>query len=262
MLFEGGVIVTKNKGTLTDYSKYSSGIFPLLVFTVIYSFALFMYFYMILNNVAICVIVAAVIYPYALFSFRKYMIVTTKKKLENQFGEALRFISSSLAAGSTIENSFYEFASKSNVYSKYDLSLITKEFLIISNSMDLHMSASEAFSGFADRSGSNDIKIFSLALSQMCSSGGDVIGLVRNTASSLRIKRETEDEISLILAAPKYNHKIITVMPVLIIFLMNFISPDYMATVYEGTGRIVAILSAVMIIVAYIIGNSLSDVRM
>ncbi|MBQ8164689.1 MAG: type II secretion system F family protein [Clostridia bacterium] len=252
----------KGGNFVKTYEKYSSGIFPIILFTVTYFSVVFLYFYLILNSIMLCAVITSVIYPYAFFAFRKYMTVQKIKKLEIQFGEALRFISSSVAAGVTVENSFYEFASKANTYNKSDLSLIAKEFRIITNSMDLHENAADAFRDFAERSGSSDIKIFSLALSQIYSSGGDIVGLLRNTVSSLRIKRETEDEISLILAGPKYNHRIITVMPVLIIFLMKFISPDYMSAVYEGPGRIVGVISAILIVVAYIIGSRLSDIQM
>lgn len=247
---------------LKNYAKYSSGIIPVVLFTLLYFIVLFTYFYLILHKVFVCLVIVAMIYPYAICVFRKSMIERTIKKLELQFGEALRFISSSLSAGSTIENSFFEFASASDRYSKADLSLITKEFTVITNSMNLHESAAEAFRSFADRSGSRDIKIFSLALCQICSTGGDIVGLVRNTVASLRIKRETDDEIDLILATPKYNHGIITIMPIMIVILMNFISPDYMVKVYSGPGQFVAVLSASVIVIAYIIGSRISNVKM
>lgn len=232
-----------------------------IVFTIVYALAIVSYFYLILNDLVICVIVAIFFFPYAIISFSRYMTKQRIRKLEIQFGEALRFISSSLSAGNTVENSFYEFVSESDTYTKSDLSLIVGEFRIITNRMAMHESLSSAFSSFAERSGSSDIKVFSLALSQICISGGDVVGLVRKTTASLRIKRETEDEIDLILAGPKYNHRIITVMPILIIFLMNFISPDYMSALYHGPGRIIAVIAAILITVAYIIGNKLADIQ-
>lgn len=242
-------------------SKKFTGISMMIAFSVAYTVFIVTYFYLILRDFTICLIIAGVVYPYAIVSFKKYIVSQRIKKIEIQFGEALRFISASLSAGATIENSFYDFVTKTENYSKKDLSLIVKEFRKITNSMDMHESFSVAFDKFAAESGSSEIKIFSLALKQVCVSGGDIVSLVRNTAASLRIKRETEDEIDLVLAGPKYNHRVITVMPVFIIFLMRFISPEYVETMYNGAGKIVAVISAVLIVIAYIIGSRLSDIR-
>lgn len=244
-------------GSIEKISKVSS----MIVFSIIYFFLISSYFYLILQDFTACMIIAVIVYPYAFFSFKRYIVEQRIKKTEIQFGEALRFISASLSAGVTIENSFYEFVMKTENYNKKDLSIIVKEFRKITNSMDMHESISVAFDKFAERSGSSEIKVFAIALKQVCISGGDIVSLVRNTSASLRIKRETEDEIELVLAGPKYNHRVITVMPVFIIFLMRFISPEYVETMYVGYGKVVAVVAAILIVIAYFIGGKLSDIR-
>jgi len=234
----------------------------MILFSIVYTIAVVTYFYFILSDLTLCFIIAGILFPYALVTYRRYAALQKVKKIENQFAEALRFISSSLSAGMTIENSFYEFVSKSDTYSRRDLSIISEEFRKITGQMDLHIGLTDAFADFAKRSGSSDIKVFSVALSGICRTGGDLVGLVRNTASSLRIKREAEDEIDLIISGPKYNHRIITAMPLLIIFMMRFISPDYMSALHSGIGKVVAVVSAVVIILSFIIGNKLSDIQL
>jgi len=234
----------------------------MILFTAVYTVGVTFYFYVILHDFAVCLLLAGGLYPYAFSSFVRYAESQNVKKIEIQFGEALRFMASSLSAGATVANSIYEFVSKADTYGRRDLSLINDGFREMTGKMDLHMSVYDAFEQFAKKSGSSDIKTFSLALSQICISGGDEVSLVRNTASALRIKRETEDEIDIILAGPKYNHRLITVMPVLIIFLMGFISPDYMETLHYGIGKTVAVIAAVFIVIAYIIGSRLSDIRL
>ena len=233
-----------------------------LVFIVMYAVSVVIYFYLILKDFGICIVLAGILFPYAIVLYRRYETERKIKKIENQFSDALRFISSSLSAGSTIENSFYEFVENSGTYDRSDLSLITEEFSRITGRMGLHMGLPESFEIFAKQSGSGDIRVFSVALSGVCRSGGDIIGLVRNTAAALRIKRETEDEISLILSGPKYNHRIITVMPLLIVFLMGFISPDYMSSLHSGIGKVVAVVAVMLIIVSFFIGNKLADIKL
>ena len=248
----------EQKGDVCDCVNISA----ILVFSVIYTVVVFAYFYLILNDWSICIIIAGVFFPYALVLYRRYVADKKIKKLESQFSDALRFISSSLAAGMSIENCFYEFVEKSCTYGKSDLSVITEEFHKITGRMDLHMGLSDSFEIFAKQSGSSDIKVFSVALSGVCRNGGDIIGLVRNTAASLRIKRETEEEISLILSDPKYNHRIITVMPILIVFLMKFISPDYMSQLHYGVGKLIDLIAAIFIVVSFLIGNKIADIEM
>ncbi|MBQ8827765.1 MAG: type II secretion system F family protein, partial [Clostridia bacterium] len=171
------------------------------------------------------------------------------------------FISSSMSAGGTVEGSFYEYA-KGGIYgTDIDCSLIKKEFEIIVRRMDLGESVTSAFSKFAERSASSDIKIFSLALCEMSSAGGNVSELIKNASSALRLKKEMADEIRVILASPEYNHYVITVMPCIIVYLMKLISPEYIASIYTGEGRIVAVVSSVMIAVAWFLGKSISNIK-
>ena len=76
----------------------------------------------------------------------------------------------------------------------------------------LNISPEEAVEAF-QRGPAGDIQNFSNALYESLQAGGNLVQLVRNSASALRVKYDSEDEIRSLLNLPRFNHRIMMVMP-------------------------------------------------
>ena len=181
-----------------------------------------------------------------------------KVKLEKQFCRALETMRSSMAAGETFENTI-----KGVAYGDFteDMSIIKEKFAGVDRMVCLNCDITEAFSVFASKSGSREISCFSVALESVLTAGGDVIELLGSSADMIRKKYEAKEEIKNCIAEPKLSHRIMTLMPVVLIFIMRMMAPDYVEKLYSGAGRIVMISMLAVLIAAWLIGEKIGDIK-
>ena len=128
----------------------------------------------------------------------------------------MQLVTASLAGGTSFENVFREVADNVSLEKE---SVMQNEFYAMDRRIRLHYDSREVFMDFAGRSGSNDIKNIALALIVTSGSGGNIVSLLRNGVSALRLKQDTEREIKRIISLPKMNHRIMTVIPFAFVFL-------------------------------------------
>lgn len=217
--------------------------------------------YVFCEDVRVSALFAAIGVPVTLYEFivwRRARIIT---KLEEQFAEVMQSVLTGLSAGQTAEQAFAELA-ESSMGKRPDLRLILREIRIINRRVQMHYSFYEAFDRFAKRSESEDIRNFSDVLKIAGARGGNLVYIVRNALADLRIKLETDREIRHTLALPRYNHRILTVMPFFLVFLLKTISYEYVRVLYTTRpGQIISACAAAAILISWILGDRLCSVK-
>lgn len=239
----------KNKYRINSFKIWSV---TLLLFGIVFIFA-----YIFFVDVTISLIISAVSLIPLRLKVRRELEKRYEKVIRKEFVSCLVSISGSLSSGIRLEQCINEIAmSNSTEYSH-----LRPEFERMSKLIQLNLPAEKAFAELAERVPVSDIILFSQALDYAIPSGVNLIELVRSFSSAMRIRNDVEAEISRTLNLPKYNNRIITVMPFLMIGLMRLTAADYLSGLDGNIGNVVKAASAAMIIGAVILGELLGNIR-
>ncbi len=243
------------------YKDYTDNVFVLAAVALAF-FCIFVsagYFFS--RKVAISIVFGMFGVSVALKEFilwrRKWII----KTIERQFMEIMQIVLSSVSAGVSIESAFSELCN-GPLQSRRDLTLIKKEIQTIVYGMNINYSFYELLDDFAERTGIGDIVNLSKALTIAGTKGGNVTCIIRNALANMRIKSEADREIEQTLSLPKYNHRIMIIMPFALILLLRSISKEYLDILYESNiGGAVVSGCAVILLFAWVLGNRICDVK-
>ncbi|MEK3887601.1 type II secretion system F family protein [Bacillus sp. FSL K6-3431] len=220
------------EGHLIDYSNYYLSMREYLFYMSISMIVIFLIGYLFYESIIFALILATIGFIYPRIQ-RKNLLEKRKEKLSVQFKEAIASLSSSLAAGRSIENSFKEIV--------YDLKLlypdpntyIIREFEIINRRVENGETIERAIQDFAIRSDLEDIINFSDIFITCKRTGGNLVEVIRRTADVISEKIDIQQEVQVMIAQKKFESRILTVMPIGMIALLKYSSGDYLAPLYN-----------------------------
>ena len=220
-----------------------------------------------LEGTAVCAVTAYVFYRSFLafvlmlpagmlrpFFKRRELCRRRKEELRLQFKEAIQIVASALAAGYSVENAFYETQKELKIQYPEE-ARISRELLLITRKLRMHIPVEQVLEEFAERVPSEDVKSFVTVFVTAKKSGGDMIGIIRNTTSQIGDKIEVKREIDTLLAAKKYEFQIMSMVPYGIIAYMSLSFSDFMEELYGNvTGIGVMTLCLGIYVGAYYLG--------
>ncbi|MCR8641577.1 type II secretion system F family protein [Paenibacillus sp. N1-5-1-14] len=166
--------------------------------------------------------------------WRKTQITRRKDKLLLQFKQALYCLSSSLNSGKSIENAFSDALSDLRMLYMDSSTLIIVEFENIVNRMENGEPMERAIADFADRANIDDITNFSDVLITCKRTGGNLMEVMRRTASILGDKLEIQIDIAVMISQKKFESRVLMGAPVAIVGVLSLTSPDYMEPLFQG----------------------------
>ncbi|HHT92733.1 MAG TPA: type II secretion system F family protein [Clostridia bacterium] len=249
-----------NKTRLVDYKKYVFSFKDWCVFAFVLTAISVMFGLVLFESLKIGIVFSIISSPFVFARLKKYFMRKRLEELERQFCDALQLMSASLSAGLSFTSCISEIAS-GDLSVDGNLRLVQKEFANMQRLIALNISPEEAVEAFAKRTGSRDIQNFSNALYESLQAGGNLVQLVRNSASALRVKYDSEDEIRSLLNLPRFNHRIMMVMPFVLILMVKAIAPGYVEPLYTEGARWILFLVAFLIILSWYIGERISDIK-
>lgn len=170
---------------------------------------------------------------------REFIRRKKKKLLRRQFQDFLRCIASSLDVGRGFSESLRE-AEKPllEIYDeKQPIILALREMRAeIEHAGATDLEALQRFARMSDLEEAADLEQVFRAVR---TSGGDFSGAVRKCASVLQEKISIEEDIELMITQKRYEGKIITLMPVVIIMFLSLASPEYISILYGNAAGII-----------------------
>lgn len=179
--------------------------------------------------------------------FSNYLLERRRGALSLNFKQALYSISSSLAAGRSVENAFLDAIEDLRLlYPGSDNDLI-RELTIICTKIQYGEPIEEALQDFSKRAGNDDITNFADVFTTCKRSGGDLVEIVRRTSSIITEKLEISQEIGVMIAQKKFEAKAMICAPVAFLMFMNFSSPDYMLPMHSGLGIVISAIALIML---------------
>ncbi|MBE5964428.1 MAG: hypothetical protein E7252_05755 [Lachnospira sp.] len=203
----------------------------------------------------------ALIFSPLMIPFLKYCEKERQRKeeelLAEQFKEGMLAVAASLNVGYSIENAFKEATVELKLLYG-DHSAIVKAFRNIINKVNMNINVETALMDFALQSNNEDILIFAEIFKYAKRSGGDMIAIIKNSANIITEKIETQKEIAVLVAAKKYEHNIMSIVPMGIIVYMRFSNPTMFNGMYDNiSGIIVMTVCLIIYIIGYLLGKKI-----
>ena len=125
----------------------------------------------------------------------------------------------------------------------------------------LNWPVERVFEELAARCDHPDVRLFSTVLNAGIPAGVNLVELVRQIASTLRMKQDTEAEITRILNLPKYNNQIIMAMPVVSVVAIRYMAPSYASGFNSGVGFVFLLAACGLLGLALVLGELLGHIR-
>lgn len=174
--------------------------------------------------------------PFVLLSFRdrsRAACQKRKRRLEIEFREVILSVSSNLQAGYSVENAFQEaYQDITLLYGKE--SVMAKELRLVFRKLGNNEQLESALSNLADRSGVQDIRDFADIFQIAKRGGGDMRGIITNTADIISGKQETRREIETVVSEKRLEQQIMRFIPFLIIFYISLTTKGYFEGLYHN----------------------------
>lgn len=173
-----------------------------------------------------------------------------KRKLRDEFKDAIILLSGNLNAGYSLENALVQVYSNFGVLHSED-SYMDKELRIIANGLKCNKNVEELFTDFGMRCGISEISDFANLIASAKLYGGNLIQLIRQAAGNLNDISMVELEIGTMISAKRLEGKIMLFTPFIILLYMRFTNYLYMIPLYETvSGNIVMSISLALIFIS------------
>lgn len=169
-----------------------------------------------------------------------------KREITGQFRQFLYAFSTSLAAGRSVENALVSAEGDLKLFDPSGKSILLQELSAANGQIGNGYPVDQAIARLAERLPVQDIRQFAESFALCKQTGGDLVDLVRKSAALIGEKIEMEQEMETITAQKRFEAKAMAAIPFALIAFLAFGSPDYMAPLYEGFGRLV--MTAVLLV--------------
>ena len=185
--------------------------------------------------------------------------ITRKKEQEFmlQFRDSIQAAASALKAGYSVENAIRE-AGRDIAPMYGEDTRIRIEYARMTHQLDMNMTAEDVLSGFAERTGQEDVENFVNVFAAAKKSGGDSIAMIRKAVRNISEKIDTEKEIQTMLASRKLEFDIMCAVPFVIIFYMKLTFGEFLDVLYGNmAGAAVMTMCLILYMGAYLFGRKL-----
>jgi tight adherence protein B len=194
--------------------------------------------------------------------YKKLLAEKRRKQLALEFKDMLLSLSASFQTGRQMTEAILE--------ARGNLLLICPKDAPIN--LELEQMARRLTSGgeserevlfdFANRSRNEDVRNFADVYYTCLTTGGDIVKVVNRTAEVLVEKITIRREIETLTAQKKYEAKILTAMPLLIIVFLRLNSPTYLTPLYTTAAGVLVMAGALLALGAsFVWSNRIMDIE-
>lgn len=184
---------------------------------------------------------------------RKALLEKRKAVLSRQFKQALYSLSSSLAAGRSVENGFREVVADLLLLYPDGRSDLIREFTIIRFRLENGEQIEQAVQDLSRRANIEDIANFADVFMSCKRTGGDLVEVVRRTSAIIGEKLDIQQEIAVMVAQKRFESKAVMLSPIAFIAFLNMTAPDFMTPMYSGMGMIISTFALLLLAGCYML---------
>lgn len=179
--------------------------------------------------------VALILWPLVLAGYlrekKKVLLEKRRKDLKNQFKDAVQAMAAALAAGYSVENAVREAGKDLRMMYGETVDMV-QELSAMQRKLDANQTLESAVRDFAERSGLAEAENFAEIFAIAKRSGGDLIGIMKDTARTIAQTVDTERQIAGVLASRRYEQRIMSLIPFVIVVYLRIGCPGFMNPVY------------------------------
>lgn len=194
--------------------------------------------------------------------YAEYRAEKRMELLLAQFRDCLNSLASSFASGRQMQSALIE--AHNNLLLIYDekTPMIIELKYMLRGMIENRENVEELLSDFAARTGQEDIINFVDVYKACRMTGGDMERVIANSTEVMMDKMQIEKEIRTLTAQKKFEGRIISAMPLVVVLFLNIFSPDYLAVMYETVGgRVVMSIALFGIVFAYRMMMKLTEIE-
>ena len=195
-------------------------------------------------------------------TWRKSRADSRRRELSAQFKDMLFSLSASFQAGRHMREAISE--AQTNLLEIYpkDAPINVELDLMVRRMGAGGESERDVLFDFAGRSGSDDARNFADVYYTCLTTGGDLAGVVNRTAEAILEKMTIRREIDTLMAQKKYEAKLLTAVPFLILLYLKFSSPEYLMPLYTtASGLCVMALALVALAAAFFWSGKIMNIE-
>lgn len=251
----------QKQNVLIDYNVYIMEPFEKFLYIFLAAAVLFVIGFIFYQNILLSLLLT----PFAFFYPRIKIgeIIKKRKNLLNlQFRDMLYSLSSSLTAGKSPETAFSDVLKDLKVLYPTDDVYIIKEVEYIIRKLKMNETVESALDDLGKRSKIEDIQNFTEVFKTCKRTGGNLVNVIRNSSDVINEKIEIIEDINTIIAAKKFEHKILSFVPVIMIVILSLTTEDYMAPLFNTIlGRTVMTIAIIIMVAGYFISHKIMDIE-
>ena len=160
-------------------------------------------------------------------------------RIREEFKEFLDALIAALQTGKSMENAFAEALKDTWEYVEKNTEFVL-EMKYLCKSITLGESLEKLLKDFAQRSCLEELEYFAEVFQVGKRSGGNIVGIMRNTIWMLQEKMEAEAEIYAVLAEKRLEFQVMSVIPLGIILYLRIGAGNLLESLYQnGVGIVV-----------------------
>ncbi|MCI7300152.1 type II secretion system F family protein [Ihubacter massiliensis] len=244
-----------------DYSQYELSVKEKAKFLAagyVVSFAVLFLFYH-----SIPFSLAGGFLPYFLIDrYENYLAGKRRALLTTQFKDLLYSLSASAAVNQQIGEALKSSLDNLSLIYSPKTPLIEELKHMVKAISENRESDIRLLMDFAERSHCEDIDNFVQVYMTCRTMGGDLEKMLKSTTEILVDKINIEREIKTMTAQKKFEGKIISVMPLIVILFLNVFSPDYLEPLYTTlAGRMIMTIAIAGLGAAFYLTERLTDIE-
>ena len=194
-------------------------------------------------------VVGAMVYP----AYRKRVLAEKQKwMLMMEFKDVMDSMVSALVAGYSMENAVTE-AYRDLMLLQGEETAMLQELQEIRQKLQLQHTLDSLLLDLGRRSGVEDIVTFAQIYATARRSGGNLVQVMKRTASNIGEKMEIQREIQTMIAGKKMEAACMMVIPLLIILYLQVCSPEFLQPLYGNPVGALFMTAALLIYIAGVV---------
>jgi tight adherence protein B len=163
---------------------------------------------------------AALLLPYVYVRKKK---AKRKGEFEALLPEAIDIMTNALKSGFSLESAL-------SMVSKEIPDPVGIEFAIVFEEQNLGVSLTEALSNMETRVESEDLSLFTTALTIQKKTGGNLVEILEKMGGTIRERFRLQQEIRIFTAQGRFSGVVLVLLPIAAAIVMLVISPEYLKT--------------------------------
>lgn len=184
-----------------------------------------------------------------------------RKALKLQFKDAVEGIAAALAAGYSAENALREAGKDLRLMYAADADMV-QELAAMQRRLDANQTMEQILRDFAGRSGLEEAETFAEIFAVGKRGGGDLMGIMKDTARSISDTVETEGQVASALAARRYERNIMNGIPFAMVLYLRVGCPGFLDPLYGNLPGICVMTACLgLYLGAWYLGKRLLDIE-